>query len=183
MKTVTLLRHAKSDWNDTAPRDFDRPLNERGRRAADVMGRWASSQGLRFDQVIASPAVRVGATLAQFRESLGTSPEPIWDRRIYLASAAIIGEVIADTPASCTNLLLVGHSPGLEDFVLDTVADDAASPLRAQVAIKYPTAALAVLQFDITDWTSVNAAIPGSARLRAFVRPRDLDPSLGPDQR
>ena len=66
MKTLSLLRHAKSDWQETSIRDFDRPLNEKGRRVSRAMGHWAASQKLRFDHIVASPAVRVMETLDEF---------------------------------------------------------------------------------------------------------------------
>jgi phosphohistidine phosphatase len=182
MKTLTLLRHAKSDWGDATQRDFDRPLNGRGERAAALMGTWARREGLRFDAIIASPAARVKGTLARFAESHGDRSEPGWDQRLYLASAATIADVIADADDSWDSLLLVGHNPGLEEFILDHVADDGASRLRDDVAEKFPTAAIAVLEFDMANWAAL--ADGRSARtLRHFIRPRDLDPTLGPEQR
>jgi phosphohistidine phosphatase len=87
LKKLILLRHAKSGWDDPVPRDFDRPLNAKGRRAARAIGRHAREAGIRFDQVIASPALRVTETLAEFAGGYGDMPEPSYDRRIYLASA------------------------------------------------------------------------------------------------
>ncbi|MBT2186190.1 SixA phosphatase family protein [Sphingobium nicotianae] len=181
MKTVTVLRHAKSDWSDAALRDFDRGLNDRGYRAAAVMGRWAAQQGLSFDAIIASPAVRVVETLKRFREAHGDCPEPVFDMRIYLAGGATIAEVLSETSDSVSQILLAGHSPGLEELILTAVADNGRSALRGAVEVKFPTAALAVLDFDIADWASLATDMSHRARLRAFVRPRDLDPSLGPD--
>jgi len=181
MKTVTLLRHAKSDWSDNTLRDFDRPLNGRGERAAALMGRWAKRQDLQFDRIIASPAARVVDTLGRFRESFGPSPEPHWDQRVYLASAATLADVIAEADDGQDSILLVGHNPGLEEFILDMVPDNGLSTLRDDVAEKFPTAALAVLDFDIANWTALHGSDAGTARIRRFIRPRDLDASLGPD--
>lgn len=182
MKTVTVLRHAKSDWSDSALRDFDRGLNGRGYRAAAVMGRWAALHDLRFDAIIASPATRVVETLKRFREAHGDCPEPTFDMRIYLAAGATIADVLSEADESAAHLLLAGHSPGLEELILTAVAEENRSPLRDSVEVKFPTAALAILDFEIDRWADLAAGANGRARLRAFVRPRDLDPTLGPDQ-
>lgn len=183
MKTVILLRHAKSDWSDTTLRDFDRGLNNRGYRAAAVMGRWAGSHDIRADAIIASPATRVIETLGRFSEAHGGLPKPAFDLRLYLASPSTFAEVIAETNKTASRLLVVAHSPGIEEFILAAVRDDERSPLRAEVEIKFPTAALAMLDFDVDDWANLADDFAGRAALRTFVRPRDLDPSLGPDQR
>ncbi|SFP84091.1 SixA phosphatase family protein [Sphingomonas rubra] len=174
MKTLTLLRHAKSGWDDTVARDFDRPLNDKGRRAARTMGRHLAREGLRFDRVIASPAVRVVETLAEVGATCGQSLDPIWDKRLYLAPAEQIMEVVAALAGDAATLLVVGHNPGLEELVLD-LADAGAA--RAAVEMKFPTAALAELTWE-GEWTSPGS---GGATLARFTRPRDLDPRLGPD--
>ncbi|HEX7872585.1 MAG TPA: histidine phosphatase family protein [Sphingobium sp.] len=179
MKTVILLRHAKSDWNDSVSRDFDRPLNGRGKRAARLMGEWARSQKLAFDAIVASPAVRVTETLDHFLEAYGRSVDTRWDRRIYLASSATLLDVLRDLPEELGTILMVGHNPGLEDLVLDTVPDTSADALREAVEAKYPTAAVATLRFETALW----ADLAKPAALTAFTRPRDLDPALGPDAR
>lgn len=178
MKRLTLLRHAKSSWDDPVSRDFDRPLNRRGERAALVVGRYAREQGMHFDHLIASPAVRVVETLDTFFEGYGETIETNWDRRIYLASSATLMDVIRDLPDQCAAALMVGHNPGMEDLVLGLVPDDGTSPLRDDVEVKLPTASLAVLEIDVEHWDDVGAS---KARLVHFTRPRDLDPALGPD--
>jgi phosphohistidine phosphatase len=175
MKTLTILRHAKSSWNDPVARDFDRPLNGRGKRAGEVMGRHMKSLGLKFDHVVASPAVRVIETLEHAATGYGSDLAPAWDQRIYLASAATLLDVIHELPDGAGSALLSGHNPGLEELVLLLAPDSA---LRDDVEVKYPTAALATLTFDVDHWAQVK---PGKAELVRFVRPRDLDPSLGPD--
>ena len=177
MKTLTLLRHAKSGWDDTIARDVDRPLNGKGKRAAEAVGKHWRSLGLVFDHVVASPAVRVGETIAHLQTGYGTDLAPVVDRRIYLASAVTLLDVIHGLPESANRVLMVGHNPGLEDLVLMLVPD-AVDALRDAVEQKYPTASLAELQFETDDWGDVAT---GRARFTRFVRPRDLDPTLGPD--
>ncbi len=180
MKRLTLLRHAKSDWDDPVKRDFDRPLNGRGERAALTMGEYAARREMAFDRIVASPAQRVKETLETFFQGYGRPIEPEWDRRIYLASASTLIDVIHDFPDSAGHVLMAGHNPGLEDLVLGLVADDGKSPLRDDVEVKFPTASLAVLDLDVKSWSDV---ADNGATLVAFTRPRDLDPALGPETR
>jgi len=180
MKTLLLLRHAKSSWDDPVARDFDRPLNARGRRGAKLMGRHMRAQGLEFDSVVASPALRVIETLDGLWEGYGRAVEPRFDRRVYLASAATLLDVVQETPDDTDVLLLSGHNPGMEDLVLMLVPDAAGDAARDSVEEKFPTAALAELRFDVTHWRDVKA---GGGHLARFVRPRDLDPALGPEAR
>jgi phosphohistidine phosphatase len=177
MKTLTLLRHAKSAWDDPVARDFDRPLNPKGARAAVAIGQHMRSLGLSFDHVVASPALRVMETVEHLARGYGRAIEPEWDRRLYLASTAMLIDLIHALPPEAESALLIGHNPGLEELVLLLTADTPDAALRREVAIKYPTASLAELHI-VGDWS---ALLPGEARLMRFIRPRDLDPSLGPD--
>ena len=178
MKTLTLLRHAKSGWDDTVARDFDRPLNAKGARAAETMGRHMRSSGLVFDHAVASPAQRVVETLDHVGKGYGSDLAPAWDRRLYLASAATLLDVVHDLPDGADRVLLVGHNPGLEDLVLMLVPDAADDALRAEVEEKLPTASVATMTFDVATWGEVRK---GGGTFASFTRPRDLDPSLGPD--
>ncbi|WP_294213590.1 histidine phosphatase family protein [uncultured Sphingomonas sp.] len=177
MKTLTLLRHAKSGWDDPVARDFDRPLNPKGRRAAVAMGRRLRELGLIFDRVIASPAVRVTETVAEVEKGLGRALSPAWDRRLYLASAPTLLDAVHEAAADARSLLLIGHNPGLEELTMLLVPDTAGG-LRDVVEEKYPTATLAEITFDTDDWTAISA---GQGALTRFIRPRDVDPALGPD--
>ncbi len=178
MKTLTVLRHAKSSWDDAVSRDFDRPLNARGQRAAVTVGRHMRSEGLSFDHVVASPAVRITETVEQVETGYGSALAPAWDRRIYLASASTLMDVVHELPAGADSALLIGHNPGLEDLVLMLVPDRAGDALRDSVEEKFPTAALAVITFETDDWGAIRS---GSGTLVRFVRPRDLDAGLGPE--
>lgn len=176
--TLTLLRHAKSSWDDAIPRDFDRPLNERGEKAAVLIGKWVKKNGLTFDHVVASPAVRVIDTIDQFVKGTGVRIDPTWDRRIYLASSATLMDVLRDQSGDHKSVLMVGHNPGMEDLVFDIVPDDGSSPLRELVWEKYPTAAVARMELEIDQWADIDRKC---GTLTHFIRPRDLDPELGPE--
>jgi phosphohistidine phosphatase len=176
MKTLTLLRHAKSTWDDPVARDFDRPLNRRGRKAAQTIGREMRARDLAFDHVIASPAVRVIETLADVGEGYGARIEPAYDKRVYLASTATLLDLIHMVDDDVERLLIVGHNPGLEQLVLLLARE---SGLRSEAAVKYPTATLAEIALPVDRWSEVEEGIGTLVR---FVRPRDLDPELGPDE-
>lgn len=176
MRTLTLLRHAKSSWDDPVQRDFDRPLNQKGWRAARTVGEHLKREGASFDHVVASPAARVTETLDGVWEGYGQTLKPVWDRRIYLASCMTLLDVVHDTPADAQSLLLVGHNPGLEDLVL-LLTPDEGDRLRDSLEDKFPTASVAVMEIDAA-WRDLAAR---GARLARFTRPRDLDASLGPD--
>ncbi|WP_242152137.1 SixA phosphatase family protein [Sphingomonas sp. BAUL-RG-20F-R05-02] len=178
MKTLTLLRHAKSGWDDPVARDFDRPLNGKGKRAAAMVGRHLRDLRLSFDHVVASPAVRVMETLDEIERGYGRALGIGWDRRLYLASAETLLDLIQALPDTAADVLLVGHNPGLEDLVLMLVPGGTGD-LRSAVELKYPTASVARMTFAVDDWSGVTT---GGGALALFVRPRDLDRTLGPDQ-
>lgn len=178
MKILGIFRHAKSDWNDARLRDFDRPLNQRGRKGAALMGMHIRDNAVGWQRVLASPAVRVTQTLEIACEAAGETPPITWDRRIYLASSATLIDILKEISDGPGSVILVGHNPGLEDLIFDLVPDDGASPLRDIVEEKLPTAAYAVLELAIDDWSEL---APGCGKIRHLVRPRDLDPDLGPD--
>ena len=179
MKTLSLLRHAKSSWDDPVERDFDRPLNGRGHRAARRMGEWLKDNPQLFDAVIASPALRIKQTIEGVEAGLGAKLKPVFDKRIYMASAASLFELIQETPDEVGHLLLIGHNPGLEDLLLLATEGDK-STLRGEAELKYPTATFATIELPASSWAKAEERIAG--RLQAFIRPRDLDASLGPDE-
>ncbi|MEG3124958.1 SixA phosphatase family protein [Sphingomonas sp. GB1N7] len=178
MKTLTLLRHAKSGWDDKVVRDVDRPLNGKGKRAAACVGQHWRDLRLGFDHVVASPAVRVHETIAELAVGYGETIVPVVDRRIYLASAVTLIDVIHELPEGADRVLMIGHNPGLEDLVLMLVPDKASDALRDTVEEKFPTASTAELTFEGA-WADV---AQNMATLTRFIRPRDLDPALGPDK-
>ncbi len=176
MKSLTLLRHAKSGWNDPVSRDFDRPLNPRGRKAARTVALEMKARGLAFDLVLASPARRVIETLAEVEAAYGPLG-PQYDERLYLASTATLIEIVRATPDSADRLLLVGHNPGLEEIALRLSSRDEGG-LRGEVEVKYPTGTVAEIGLAVEHWAEVKEGIGQIVR---FIRPRDLDPALGPD--
>ena len=169
MKTLYLLRHAKSDWGDSSLKDFDRPLNDRGWKAAMAIGHEMRERDFAPDLVLLSPAVRTRETLARAEEGFGDKFEVVEDRAIYLAETETLVELIRGAPSDAARLLVVGHNPGMHELVL--VLSNGPSELREEVAHKFPTGAMAEISFDVEDWPDVASA---TGRLRSFVKPRDL---------
>ncbi|WP_375291972.1 histidine phosphatase family protein [Qipengyuania sp.] len=173
MKTLGLLRHAKSDWGPSDKRDFDRGLNERGRKGAALMGRHVREQGTRWDSLIASPAVRVKLTLEAAKLDLA----PRWEERLYLADTDTMLDLLRGATGDA--VLIAGHNPGLGDMVLELVAPSKENALFDEAKVKFPTASFAVIELPIEDWADIAAE---SGELVHFKRPRDLDPDLGPER-
>lgn len=178
MKTLGLFRHAKSDWHDPRARDFDRPLNPRGEKGAGLVGRHIFDHDVKWDKVIASPAVRVAESIELAAKATGRPIAVNWDRRIYLASSATLLDLLREQKDDPGSVLMVGHNPGLEDVIFDLVPDDGTSPLRNVVELKFPTASFAVLELDIEHWNELKDRC---GKLVHLIRPRDLDPALGPE--
>jgi phosphohistidine phosphatase len=177
VKILGLFRHAKSDWGDPRARDFDRPLNERGRAGAAIMGRHIRDHGVQWNRVLSSPAIRCAETIELACHASGRPVKVMWDRRIYLASSVTLADVLREQDGDPAAIMMVGHNPGLEDLIFDLVPDDGTNPLRDAVEEKFPTACYAVLELDIERWADLKDRC---ARLVHLTRPRDLDPALGP---
>ena len=169
MKTLYVLRHAKSDWGDSSLRDFDRPLNGRGWKAAKAMGREMRQRELVPDLVLVSPAARTMETLARVEEGFGTRFETVESRSIYLAETETLVDLIRSAPTDAGRLMVVGHNPGMHELVL--VLAEGPQDLRADAAEKFPSGALAEISFDVHQWADI---APGTGRIRSFVKPRDL---------
>lgn len=173
MKLLGLLRHAKSDWDDIGQRDFDRGLNERGRRGARLIGEHIRGRAGAFDLVLASPAERVKATLAEAMPGAQVRYDP----RIYLADVETLLDVVR-AAGGAQSVLIAGHNPGMQDLLFALVSPANENAMFDEAAVKFPTAAFALLDLSIDDWADLGREC---GRLVHFQRPRDLDPSLGPE--
>jgi phosphohistidine phosphatase len=171
MRRLMLLRHAKSDWSRPGMRDHDRTLNARGRDAAPKMGAYMARHALFPDLVLASTATRVRETLDLLLPALGRDPKVTHDERIYEASEDALMEVLREAPRTAHALLMVGHNPGFADLAGLLIASGDIEA-RARLIDKFPTGALAVIDFPLDDWAKVH---PHSGRLDRFVVPRTLD--------
>lgn len=171
MRRLAILRHAKSSWGDPDLDDFNRPLNERGWKAARRMGRELKHRGIRFDLVLASTAARVRETIDGVQEKYEFDTPIQFEQRIYLASAGTLLALVRDLPDSIIAPLIVGHNPGLERLLAELTHDDP-DGRRQRVATKYPTGALAVIELRVERWLDV---VPGSGEIVELILPKDLD--------
>ncbi|MEM1159964.1 MAG: histidine phosphatase family protein [Pseudomonadota bacterium] len=170
MRKVILLRHAKSSWNDPQLDDHDRPLNSRGEAAAPIIGGWLAHRRLKPDVVLCSSSVRTCQTVARMRASMPGLPEPLVEEGLYHASPTAMRERLNRLPGHLKTVLLVGHQPGLGSLVRQL--SDGTERRRCRRAYEhFPTAAAAVLEADLDDWSELR---PGSARFVDFAKPREL---------
>jgi phosphohistidine phosphatase len=162
MKTLLVLRHAKSSWSDPALHDHERPLSERGRRDGPRMGRLVREYGLIPDVVISSDAVRARLTAEAVVAAARYAGEILPDRRLYLASPADILSLLRTAPGEAKTVMIVGHNPGLEELVAQVTGE------RQDL----PTAALAQIVLPIDRWRDLTSSTRGT--LVGHWRPKEL---------
>jgi len=169
VKTLILLRHAKSSWDDSSLDDHDRPLAARGRRAAPAIAEHLSELELIPDLVACSTATRTRETMELLADHLGEPPVE-HDASLYLAGPGRLLRAVRATDDGVDTLMLIGHNPGIHTFALglcDRTADIDLRPLER----KFPTAAVAVLEFDADTWEAIDQS---DGRLVHFIRPKSL---------
>ena|SRR5437868_4262901 len=171
MKRLSILRHAKSSWDDAGLDDFNRPLNERGWKSARLIGRELERRRLRFDVVLASTAARVRETIDGVQDKFDFAAPIRFEPSIYEAGEATLLELVRSLPDDIRAPLIVGHNPGLERLVSGLTRDDDKG-LRRRVAGKFPTAALAILELPAKRWAEVE---PGSGEVVELILPKQLD--------
>jgi phosphohistidine phosphatase len=167
MRTLHLLRHAKSSWDDETLTDHERPLSPRGIRDAKRIAKHLGTLGAPPDVVLCSSAVRTRQTLDLVKSSLGEAAVHV-EEGLYGASAEALLERLHAIPDSAHSALVIGHNPGLEQLVLLLAAP---GPLRAEVTTKFPTSALATLALGDRTWSSVSQ---GDAELVGYTTPKQL---------
>jgi len=170
---LLLVRHAKSDWGKDAD-DHDRPLSPRGRKAAPEVALYMASREYLPDMVLCSTAQRTRETLDLLLASWRKKPDIRYERSIYLAEWPVLLANLKKAPSRASPLLLVGHNPGIEQLAIALAVppNDAQERARLQrLTQKFPTAALAVFDFEIASWRNLR---PGSGHLFDYVRPKDL---------
>ena len=173
---ILLLRHAKSAWDNPGLLDHDRPLAERGLRAASAMGRHFAGSDLRIDWIVSSTAERACRTAGLFRDAF--DPQIRLTRRsdLYHADSSHLLRIALEEAGDSdeASIMLVGHNPGMHDLAVRLCGEGEPSQL-SRLQVKFPTAALA--EFDL----SIEAMMDGrqaTGRLLRYVRPKDL-PGVG----
>ncbi len=166
MKTLFIMRHAKSSWDDANLSDFERPLNDRGLKTAPFMGEVMAKNGFTPEIIVSSPAMRARQTAELVKNSAAFEAGIQFDERIYEASPMRLLEVVSEIEDEYASAMIVGHNPGFENIV--RVLTGKLEPM--------PTAALAVVELEIDSWKETNAE---TGDLRKFIRPKDEQRSTG----
>jgi phosphohistidine phosphatase len=162
MRTLYLLRHAKSSWKDLTLPDFDRPLKDRGRKAAKRIGKYLGAEKLNGPLVICSPAVRTRETAEIVLKRAHLPDEVRFDERIYEASLRDLVLVAAEIPDDKQVAILIGHNPGFEELLAYLTGEGR----------RMPTCALAKIKFDVESWKDIKE---DQGALDWFVTPKELE--------
>lgn len=169
VRQLCLWRHAKAVHGDMV--DFERPLTGRGRHDAELVAEWMAGQGIEPAEVLCSPSRRTTETWNALRRRLGGTPRVRLLEGLYAVPASELLSRIRSVPATVRSLLLVGHNPGLEELALELSGPGSEASELAELQLKFPTGALAVLETGVPGWGALDQ---GRARLVKLVRPRDL---------
>ena len=167
---LIVMRHAKSSWKSNAATDHERPLNDRGKRAAAVMGVYFTQREYHPSLVLCSSARRTRQTLEALLFHLPDSPELLFEERIYLASRGQLLARVQELDDAQSGVLLIGHNPGIAELARTLAGSGERASLR-RLAARFPTAASAACGFDLQHWRDL---APGSGRLLAYATPKDL---------
>jgi phosphohistidine phosphatase len=160
-KRLLLLRHAKSSWDDPTLADHDRPLAERGRKAAQLIGAYLHRERIPVSLVLCSSARRARETL----ELVDPPGDVQIEQELYGASADQLLERVRQLPETSDSVMLIGHNPAMQGLAVDLAGDG-----RELAEQKFPTGALAMIRF-VGPWRDLRA---GAGELAGFVKPREL---------
>lgn len=163
MKTLYLLRHAKSSWDEPGQSDHERPLNKRGRKAAPRMGELMAERDLLPDAIFCSTAVRAKETLEHIVSSSGYCGPVTYEERLYLAPVETYLELLEEIDDDISSVMTIAHNPGMAGVFAYFTGR----------GIHFPTAALARIEIPIESWRELESAPAG--RLVEFWRPKELD--------
>lgn len=170
MLRLLLLRHAKSSWDDEGQDDHERPLAKRGAREAPLIGRLISEHSLKPDLILCSTAVRARATLTLVLSALNGGPPAIeYDEALYVAPPDRLLACVQKVETAET-VMVVGHNPGLHALALSLIGDGGRKDL-AFLATAFPTACLAVIEFEVAGWADI---APATGRLAMLATPKRL---------
>lgn len=170
MRQLFLLRHAKSSWDDPSLSDFQRPLANRGRRAAPLIGKEMARRGWLPDLALISSSVRTRQTWELVSAQWKNPCASIFTETIYEADPADILEEINNTPEETGSLLVIGHNPGLELLAGMLAGPNSSIPTLEKLERKFPTAAIVRLEIG-SNWQDLSAE---TSRLTDFITPKDI---------
>jgi len=170
MKRLVLLRHFKSSWAEPGLADRDRALAPRGQRDAVAMAETMIARGLAPDRILCSPARRTRDTLALLQERIHCDCPIDFLEDLYSGPAPDYRRIIAEKGSNADRLMVIGHNPRIHVTAVELIGSGRQGDLE-QLEAKYPTGALAVVEFDADSWHGITE---DSGRLTAFIRPRDV---------
>jgi phosphohistidine phosphatase len=170
MLTLTLFRHAKSSWDHANLTDFDRPLNERGKRDAPVMGRYLIKHDLIPDLILCSAAQRARETLDLAWADWPSRPHAEYSEALYLATTDTMLGILRNVELHSAHVMMIAHNPGIHSFAM-SMAGTGEADARHALSSKYPTAAIASITFDVKRWPDIK---PGSGTLQLFMTPKQV---------
>lgn len=171
MKRLLLLRHFKSSWAEPGLADRDRALELRGQRDAVNMAETMVARDLTPDRILCSPARRTRDTLALLQERIRCDCPIDFLEELYSGPELDYRRIIANTGGDADRLMVIGHNPRIHVTALELIGSGRRGD-QEHIEAKYPTGALAVIEFDAQSWHGITE---DSGRLVAFVRPRDVD--------
>ncbi|HLO77376.1 MAG TPA: histidine phosphatase family protein [Magnetospirillum sp.] len=171
LRQLFLLRHAKSSWDDPALDDFDRPLNNRGRRNAAALADHFRASAIRPALILCSAARRTRETYAVLEPAIEGVPVT-FEAELYEATRHDLLDRLRRLDDHLQSVLLIGHNPGLEHLATELCQGQGNAKRLARLAEKFPTCALATLEAGIAHWGALQ---DGTCRLTGFLRPADLD--------
>ncbi len=174
-KTLTLMRHAKSSWEDYSQSDMDRPLAPRGKKDAPLMGKYLAENDLLPDLVLCSPAQRTRETLARLQNALSRPLNVKFDQMIYSAGMGHgLIPLLHNMDNDFNHTMIVGHNPAMQELVLSLInwtTDN--DETRQKLSQKFSTGTIVSMTFEGDSWTSVNL---GKGQLTHFAAPKMLKP-------
>ena len=174
MKRLLLLRHAKTEPGGAGIDDHERALMARGREDAPKLGRYIRQCGYDPDLILSSTSRRTVETVELVTDALSGVARVDYMDALYLAEPEVILQVIRLVPDKMKGVMVVGHNPGLEQIATLLAREPVKRKERDRFDMleeKFPTAALAVLDFEVERWRDIE---PGEGALKDFVRPRDV---------
>lgn len=170
MRQVFLLRHSKSSWDDPAVDDFDRPLAEKGRKAAKAMGKYLEANKIRPALILCSAARRTRETLALMKSRLKGVPAA-FEETLYDSGRGELMDRLRSLDDHLGSVMLIGHNPALERLAEALAGGRGDAKCLERLGHKFPTGTLAILETDIRHWAELD---DGTCRLTGFIRPKDL---------
>ncbi len=171
MRTLYLLRHAKSSWDDPRLDDFERPLAQRGIKACKLMKAHIRKARIKPDLILCSPAIRARETYIRVADAFARDTEIRFEPMLYESGSQPLLKRLRQVGSKVSSVMMIGHNTGIEHLALALTSGTETKSL-ARMRAKYPTLSLASIEIPKGTWSKAG---PGCARLSDFVIPRDLE--------